>query len=222
MGSHRRVTRVASAVVVGSVLAINQVTAAMAGSPGTTGGVAPNVESKSTVVHDPNWVALKESGRLVLDSSGQPTIAAVSAMPATSTSSVLDSSVSGKIVEPQGSLYDDHHNAESDQNYWNFCTAGAAAATLAYWPNTYQHVTTWPAGNFTEPYGPHLQTTWWASSDTGTSSDTSNGYATKGRAYLMYLAEQVKPPDYATKGIVGFTYYPSHGGTLPDVADALN
>ncbi len=109
-----------------------------------------------------------------------------------------------------------------DQNYWNFCTAGASDATLAYWANTSAKVTGMAAAYFSEPYGPHIERHWYASSDTGSSSDTSDGYATVGRAYLMYLAEQVKPPSYTRPGIVNFDVYPTKGGAIADIRDALN
>jgi len=133
----------------------------------------------------------------------------------------LGTSVSRTIVEPEGNGYDDLHHAFTDSNYWNFCTAGAVTTALDYWKPT--NVTGWPAGNFTEPansvHGRH--TTYWKSSDTGTSSDTSNGYATTGRAYLMYIAEYVQPPTWAYPGEVTFNKSTVFG-TLPDSRDALN
>jgi hypothetical protein len=38
----------------------------------------------------------------------------------------------------------------------------------------------------------------------------------------MYLSEQVKPPTFSSKGVVNFTYYPTHGGTITDTRDVLN
>ena len=73
-----------------------------------------------------------------------------------------------------------------------------------------------PAGYFVEPYGPRAARTYWAS------TDAVSGYATKGRAYLMYMAEQVFPPGWATPGLDEFSYYPTEGATLPDTRDALN
>ncbi len=187
----------------------------------STGGLAPLSESKSTAAQDPDWLSLKNAGRIGLDANRKPVVlASAPTTPAGSGAGLLSDSVTGWVVEPQGNLYDDHHAAFSDLNYWNFCAAGSAATALYYWKPS--NLTSWPAGNFKEPYGPHVSTTYWKSADTGSSSDTSNGYATKGRAYLMYLAEQVKPPTYASAGIVNFTYYKTHGGTITDVRDALN
>lgn len=132
----------------------------------------------------------------------------------------LSISVTRYIVEPEGSGYDDQHHTFTDSNYWNFCVPGAAAVLTYYWKSS--NVTAWPAGNFKEPYGPHISTTYWKSSDTGTSSDTSNGYATQGRAYLMYMAEQVKPPNWSTAGIVDFSTYPSAGANFYSLRDAVN
>jgi hypothetical protein len=114
-----------------------------------------------------------------------------------------------RIVEPPGSGNDDHGHAYSDQNYWNFCGPGAATAVLAFFSS---HVTTWPAGSFSEPYGPHTSTTYWASSDSGA----------VGRAYLMHIALQVKPPTFSTAGLASFTYYPTHGTQLANARDVLN
>ncbi len=170
-------------------------------------------------MQDPAWVALELDHRIAIGATGLPIVLASTPL-ALPISAYLDDTVTDHVVETEGDLYDDTHQPEADLNYWNFCTAGAATTALYYWkPN---NVTNWPAGNFTEPYGPHKTTTYWRSSDTGTASDTSNGYPTKGRAYEMYLAEQVKPPSYATPGIVNFTYYVTHGETLSDTRDALN
>lgn len=184
----------------------------------STGGVTPNSAAKTTLVQDSSRLALKLSGRVSIDASGSAVV--LPSAPLFPSSALLATQVTGRVVEPQGNLYDDLHHSVSDSNYWNFCSAGAASATLYYWVPT--NVTNWSAGNFTEPYGPHQSTTYWASSDTGTSSDTSNGYSTKGRAYLMYIAEQVQPPTFSSKGLDNFNSYPTAGASLPDTRDVLN
>jgi hypothetical protein len=132
----------------------------------------------------------------------------------------LDQSISSMIVEPEGGGYDDLHRSFYDANYWNFCSAGAAAAAVAYFRPG--NVTGWPGGTFTEPYGPYRRSTYWRSQDSGGWSDTSNGYPTVGRAYTMYMAEQVKPPTYGAPGIILFNSYPNTGGSITDQRDAIN
>ncbi|MEA2622172.1 MAG: hypothetical protein QOH61_1082 [Chloroflexota bacterium] len=133
----------------------------------------------------------------------------------------LNTSVTGKIVEPHGgTAFDDRHNSYTDSNYWNFCTAGAATVAAYYWIT--DAVINRPGQNYTEQYGPHKSTTYWRSSDTGTSADTGNLYATKGRGYLMYLAEYTKPPAFSRPGILDFSTYQTSGGNIGDAALALN
>jgi hypothetical protein len=170
---------------------------------------------------DPNWLALKNAHRIRRLPSGEVVTLSATMVATTSypSSYVLSSTVTKTIVEAQGNEYDDLHKAVSDSNYWNFCGEGATEVALYYWRPT--NVTGWPEGNFTEPYGTPVTTHHWRSSDTGTSSDTSNGYATKGRAYEMYLAEQVQP---GNTGLLGeFDFYSgtghksTHAGRLTDV-----
>jgi hypothetical protein len=118
------------------------------------------------------------------------------------------------IVEPPGSGVDDRGMSFVDLNYWNFCAPGGATVAAYYFGST--RVTARPAGYFVEPYGPKRVRTYWAS------ADTASGYAAKGRAFLMYIAEQVAPPGWATPGLAEFSYYPTTGATLPDTRDALN
>jgi hypothetical protein len=218
-------------LVVGLVVAAATAPVAAGAEPGRSAtSILSSDLAQSTLRQDPTFVAAKMRGRVTRNASGQVVIQdpaassienpAASSIQATSTSALLDTYVVSKIVEPEGGTrYDDLHRSYTDSNYWNFCTAGAAEAALAYWTS---NPTNWSGGYFTEPYGPHKSTTYWASVDTGTSSDTGNGYGTFGRAYLMYLAEQVLPPSYSRAGIVNFSYYPTHGGSLPDIRDALN
>lgn len=191
-----------------------------AGNPaGSTGGALPAEAGQSHLVQDASWVALKLSGRIHRTSNGLVVVAPASATPAAfPSSSYLSTSTTAQVIEPEGDLYDDAHQAEADLNYWNFCAAGAGANAVYYFRPT--NVTAWPAGNFTEPYGPHIQTTYWKSSDT--TSDTGDGYSSTGRAYIMYMAEQVKPPSYATAGVDNFNTYPTTGASITDLRDAVN
>lgn len=191
-----------------------------------SGGVGPSERSKSQVAEDPNLVALKEAA--LFEPTGNPgdlSIQSCSPDPCPPAAKTLSYSVTSKMVEPEGSsTYDDLHHAYTDANYWNFCTAGAATTALYYWIPT--AVTTRAAGYFTEPaysiFG--RKTTYWKASDTGTSSDTSDGYATKARNYLMYIAEYSKPPSFGSPGVVYFgDAQIGHAyGTLPDVKEVLN
>ncbi|MHB8399657.1 MAG: cysteine peptidase family C39 domain-containing protein [Candidatus Limnocylindrales bacterium] len=187
----------------------------------STGGVAPISESKSSLVQDPAFLALKDANRIGTDARHQRIVLAAPAAAPLVASASLDTSVDVKVVEPQGNAYDDHHIAESDLNYWNLCTAGAVETALYYWQPTNVEGG-YPGGSFKEPYGPHQQTTYWASTDTGTSADTSNGYPTVGRSYLMYIAMQVKPPTFSSQGLESYASYPTTGATLTDARDVLN
>ncbi|HSQ64426.1 MAG TPA: C39 family peptidase [Polyangiaceae bacterium] len=134
------------------------------------------------------------------------------------TPGTLDTTIVTQIVEPEGGGKDDSGNSFTDKNYWNFCMPGAATVALYYFLP--KDVTSWPAGNFKEPMNapstiPSAGTYW-------KSSDSVNGYTTKGRAYLMHLAEQVKPPSFGTAGLVDFSSYPTTGANLVDVRDVLN
>jgi len=119
---------------------------------------------------------------------------------------MLDTSIVKTIVEPQGAGHDDKGTSYTDRNYWNFCGPGSVTAALEYFTS---HVKTWPAGYFEEPYGPHTSRTYWTSSD-------------RGRAYLMHIAMQVKPPNFTSAGLASFHQYPSSGTGLGDTRDVLN
>lgn len=189
-------------------------------SGASTGGLLPNSAAKSTLVQDPTFLSEKAAGLISVDASGAPIVLSAAQPASGSGSGALTFLDTQWAVEPEGRYYDDLHHAESDLNYWNFCSAGSAATAIYYWNNS--KFLSWLAGYFTERYGPDRFTTYWRSSDTGTSSDTSDGYATKGRSSIMYFAEQVKPPSYGSPGIDNFNVYPTNGGSLPDVRDALN
>lgn len=131
---------------------------------------------------------------------------------------MLDTTVTSQIVEPEGTGKDDANDAFTDKNYWNFCVPGAATVALYYFAP--KNVTQWPAGRFKEPM--NAPSTIPASGTFWKSDENVNGYHTFGRAYLMYLAMQVKPPNYNAPGIASFAQYPSTGANLADARDAMN
>lgn len=129
----------------------------------------------------------------------------------------FSTSVTQYVIEPEGSDYDDNSPRVwyVDGNYWNFCTAGAVAASMWYWRST--NVTAWPAGSFIEPTGAATRvSTYWNSSDY---DGNSPNYFTQGRNYIMYIAEQVNPPSYTSPGEIDFS---SVTGNLVDMRDAIN
>jgi hypothetical protein len=179
---------------------------------------------KGSLTQDPTWVAAKAAGRVVKSKSGSVSILAAGMSPAAvPASAYLDTSVTSRIIEPEGRNYDDHHQPSggiTDQNYWRLCGPGAVTVALWYWP-TQSDVTGW-VGTFTEPYGPERYTTYWAGSDTGGSGDTSDGYSSVGRGYIMNVAMVQQPPDYSTPGLDTFTTYPQGGAIISDARDMLN
>ncbi|HUS33579.1 MAG TPA: hypothetical protein VMZ53_33985, partial [Kofleriaceae bacterium] len=125
----------------------------------------------------------------------------------------LDVATVRHIVEPPGSGVDDKGTSYTDQNYWNFCAPGAVTALLSYFTTD---VKTWAAATFAEPYGPHVSHTYW------NSNDTTSGYQALGRAYLMHIAMQSKPPSFTNAGLAHFASYPTTGANLSDSRDVLN
>jgi hypothetical protein len=131
---------------------------------------------------------------------------------------LLETTVVSQIVEPPGSGKDDIGASYTDKNYWNFCAPGAVTAALYYLKPT--NVTGWAAGYFREPQNapstiPSKGTYW-------KSDENASGYHTYGRAYMLYLAMQMKPPGYSVAGMVPYTTYPTTGATAVRVRDALN
>lgn len=176
------------------------------GSEGDDGGASPDVGH-------PDSAAAPDA--VVVDASTAPDSAPPDAgLPP----GMLDTSIVSRIVEPEGGGKDDANNSFTDKNYWNFCMPGAGTVALYYFLPS--NVTSWPAGSFKEPSNAPSTIppggTYWAS------QDKVNGYATYGRAYLMHLAEQVKPPSYTAPGMVSFAVYPSTGANMTDLRDALN
>jgi hypothetical protein len=215
--------RVIVAAVIGGVILSGALPPVARGgdvaSGGATGGAAPpGVAGKSTVVQDPAWLVAKAEHRTILTPDGRllgidptapdlPTVELPTAKRLVTTDTAL-------VVEPPGVGRDDLGTSFVDANYWNFCAPGGATVAAYYWGSS--RVTARPAGYYVEPYGPKRVRTYWAS------ADTISGYPTKGRSYLMYIAEQVFPPGWATPGLAEFSYYPTLGATLPDTRDALN
>lgn len=211
---------VAGAFLLASSTLMTSAMVVEAASPTGRGGAAPASESKASTAQDPSFVAAKNAGLVHKNAQGVPVIETIQPQ-LSPPSSYLLSTTAGQIAEPWGTGYDDHHVGHpEDLNYWSFCGAGAATVTSYYWPAA--NVTSHAAGSFTEPYGPHKQTTYWAASDTGGSADSGEGFPTIGRSYLMYMAEKVQPPIFGTPGIDVFTFYPTHGATLSDAKYAIN
>ena len=176
-----------------------------AGQPGSDAGTGGLDSGQPRVDSGTPDAGARDSG---VPDAGQPPLNA----------KLLDTAVVSLIVEPEGSGHDDSGAAYTDLNYWNFCVPGAVTAALYYWKPA--NVTGWAAGHFREPSNapstiPAAGTYW-------TSDDTASGYHSKGRAYLMHLAMQVRPPSYTAPGIASFTSYPSTGAGLVDGRDALN
>ncbi len=181
---------------------------------GASGGAAPRgVAPKSTVVQDAAWLAAKSAHRTVLGPDGN-LVATDLPMTELPTVKRLVTADTALVVEPLGVGIDDRGTSYVDANYWNFCAPGGATVAAYYFGSS--RVVARPAAYYIEPYGPRRVRTYWAS------ADSVNGYPTKGRSYLMYMAEQVFPPGWATPGLAEFSYYPTLGATLPDTRDALN
>jgi hypothetical protein len=212
-GASSRIWRAAAAAALIVALATPSATGAEPG--GATGGAAPpGAPVKSRAVQDVAWLTAKAGNRVHLSVNGPVTVDAGAPTAMLPTTKRLITTEAQLIVEPPGSGVDDRGMYFVDANYWNFCAPGGATVAAYYFGST--RVTARPAGYFVEPYGPKAVRTYWAS------ADTVSGYATKGRAYLMYIAEQVWPPGWATPGLAEFSYYPTLGATLPDTRDALN
>jgi hypothetical protein len=182
---------------------------------GATGGAAPpGAPSKSRVAQDVAWLSAKVRNGVHRTASGSFAVGAELPVAMLPSAKRLVTNEAQIIVEPPGSGVDDRGTYFVDANYWNFCAPGGATVAAYFFGST--RVTARPAGYFIEPYGPRTVRTYWAS------ADTASGYATKGRAFLLYMAEQVFPPVWATPGLADFSYYPTTGATLPDTRDALN
>ena len=113
------------------------------------------------------------------------------------------------MSEPPATGQDVTGKSYTDWYYANFCDAGATDVAMDFWPipndrNFGQHLFTDPHNG---PNGYPISTTW---------NDTNF------RAYLMYIAVQVKLPGWTTPGEVTFFNY-SGANTYPaDLRDTMN
>jgi hypothetical protein len=222
LGGRARPTRavplhraLATATVCGLVLAGALPSGARGADIGATGGAAPpGVVGKSRIVQQPEWVSAKAARRVRSNAAGTIVLDAPATALALPAAKRLVTTDTQMIVEPPGSGVDGRGASFVDANYWNFCAPGWATVAAYYFGTS--RVTARAAAYYVEPYGPYRARTWWAS------ADSVSGYATKGRSYLMYIAEQVFPPGWATPGLAEFSYYPTLGATLEDTRDAIN
>ena len=184
------------AVAVTAMVLANALVAPVSASvdPTFSRGIGPAQWSRSTLVQDPSWVALKDAYRVHNPQLAQADVVVLpdSCDPACPPGSYyLSTSITGTIVEPEGTGHDDHGTSYNDPNYWDFCTAGAATATLYYWkPSNVTTTNWWATGRFHEPAlnnTGHSATTYWAV------TDSQYGMTVHGRSYLMYLAELNRP-----------------------------
>jgi hypothetical protein len=192
-----------------------------AATPDCTGAIVPDAcSTRSATVQDPARLALKEGYRLIADSKGK-----VSALPGDTllaattypVSKILFHDYTQNMWEPPGRYClsngyckDSHGDQYIDRYYSNFCGPGAAAVVLEGW----ELASNLPSGTYTEPStASRKTTTYWTSTDGGRA---------KGRPYIMYLAEYVKPPSYGTRGMVDFRTYPDASTTPASLRDALN
>jgi hypothetical protein len=217
-------------------------------TPMSTGGV--NIRADQSP-QDANRLAMKRQGLLrwnprtrhieTANSTDATTFQAQQLTAAAVSSGILYTGETQYFMEPLGgnvssSEKDDAGVHYADINYWRFCVAGAGAVAA----DTYA-VPTDPyyAGHYTETYGRHQESTYWNATDT----DAYGQFPTKGRAYIMYLAESVQPQNPQSKnfnsyvwdpttqkydilknmpGIMNFTPYPTTGSDLGVLTDALN
>jgi hypothetical protein len=103
----------------------------------------------------------------------------------------------GNFEEPPVRGKDQARKRYRDRNYWAFCGAGAARVVLYFAGHDPKWTAdgTWPLTAYTEPNTSRVRvTTHWK----------DGAPADKGRGYMLYLAEQVRPPSFSTPGIETF------------------
>jgi len=184
----------------------------------TTGGVIPADPSRE-IGQSATWIRAKQAGLVGRNARGRAVVrsAATGGSASGAPSSLqLYAKYTSHFVEPLGDDSDDGTPRKSyhDRNYWNLCVPGASIVSAYYWTG----VPLWLEGTFHEPYGPFGITTHWEASDT----DAAAGFQTYGRGYLMYMAMDVQPPNWKRAGIDDFDTYPTGGGSLQSMRDALN
>jgi len=205
-------------VFVGAVVLMSTPGGAAARSPvRSTGGLIPT--DRTWPQQDAAWLTAKRAHRVIRGPDGvhvmPPATRGGDAVSGAPSSVLLPYAITAHIVEPDRIGYDDSSPRKyyDDRNYWNFCAPGAATVAAYYFGQRSMGMT----GTFHEPYGPHVTYTHWNESDRDT--DGYNAYA---RAYLLYMAEQVRPPTFGRPGIDDFDDYPTRGGSTESVRDALN
>ncbi len=99
-----------------------------------------------------------------------------------------------EIWEPPTSGTDDNGHSYYDGYFANFCSPGAATVLLHEWRKNYTEA--FPDDSYIEPASAgHRVTTNW-------DNDTTGGHRL--RSYLVYLAMDVKPTGWETRGMVAF------------------
>jgi hypothetical protein len=197
-------------------------------------------------VQDPDFLTLKAAGRIALVDGERVVLSAdvdPMLMPGTDQpvpdARTLDISYSRWIIEPTGGGRDELGRAYSDENYWNLCEVGATTVALSYWQTLTGHPDVrGTKGYFIDPYaseGVH-----WPSPGpvlpkvngkvVGTyfsGEDRVNGYTAYARGYILYLATQVQPPGWQSKGMPvyalnGKPLYRTFGAPRPNIMTVLN
>lgn len=211
-------------------------------SPPPVGAADPSGGSKAGPVppepgwsQDPDLVAAKNEGRVIVDASGKATVLATAPLAALAApvAKVLDTTVIKKIWEPNGSgAKDNNGKAYTDLNYGNLCAPGGVAVSLYYWPESRSMVTGIAGASYTEPNTayktyypagqPDLKGQWYATTFWWGSDSVSNG-----RGLIMYLAYYLRPTGraWAYRGIFDWSKLPNQVGCgTPQnrVVDALN
>jgi len=168
---------------------------------------------------DPAFVAAKNAGRVIVDSSGKVQIlSAPPAAPSYPAAASLDTSWIRYVQEPARYGKDDKGVTYRDDNYAFLCGPATAAVILYYWPATHHTVTTL-AGQFKEPVNVgrnRYASTYWKAQDAG-------GY---GRGMMMYLAVVEWPaPDkglswWSHPGIMRWTSRPDT--YVENLVDGIN
>lgn len=149
-----------------------------------------------------SWVARKVA--YLVARPGYPLVAAVgpNAVPAVPAAKLLSTSYSDTIWEPATVGTDAAGHSYTDYYMGQMCGPGATTVALDYWNN----VNTRAVGghNYSDP---HITTYW---------NDSHE------RAYMMYIATQVRPPYYTSAGEMSYGSYPSASTANQDLDDALN
>jgi len=224
-------------------------------TPMSTGGVTVTPD---LTPDDATRLALKRSGLLRLNPTtrmvevaqpGSALARSFAASAQTYTSYTLRYQFSSQIIEPVGYVSPNDRDDTSptrqpyaDKNFWNLCGPGAGTVA-AYYAGAGNSDNDYPlkmTGTFQERWGPHQEPTYWNASDL----DYRYGYQTYGRAFILYMADAVRPlnPTSAnftrtfytlvngvrTKvtqnmgGIMDYTAYPATTMTIGALKDAMN